>query len=309
MPPHLRPEASVHDREPPLHTDRPTLLLGMIGFSREQERAVDHLLRRPASGTGTVRWRLGDLREADAWWANGARTRLLADGSLRIAPGDPRGRSMRLGLHEVDRPIAFAEPLACPEIEPACSFRLDDPASMEAVLVLMQTRWLAPTVARLWLAGRLVANGHALTHRIYHLELAGRLLAVVDRLGSVGIAPGAKIQDLERAAWLPRPASGHGVPPAFHQATLSELAWSYALRARGELLPARYRTARIHFRHPPEVPRRLLREEHLLAMRELAARPSAFGELQARTRLGAAQLARTLSALHLAGSITTEVRA
>jgi hypothetical protein len=201
----------------------------------------------------------------------------------------------------VDRPVAFAEPLANPDLEPACSFRLGDPASIDALLALMQGRWLAATAARLWLAGRLVSS--ELSQRVYHLETRGRLLAVVDRTGSVGFAPGVTVQELEEASWLPRPASANHVPPSFHQVPLSELVWSYALRANSELLPARYRTARIHVRRPPDVPEHLLREEHLLAMRELAARPSAFGELQARTRMGAAQLSRTLSALHLAGSI------
>jgi hypothetical protein len=210
----------------------------MIGFSRGQELALDQLLRRrPAPA---VHWRVGRLQDADAWWANGARTQVLGDGSLRVAPGEPGGGAVRLSLLEVNRPLAFAEPLAHPDFEPALSFRFTDRASIHSLLDVMQTRWLAATAARLWLAARLAATQHELTHPVYHVASRGRLLAVIDRSGDVGIAPGLTVPDMEDASWVPRPLAARFFPPSFHRTTIAELVRSHALR----VLPAKPSTSR-----------------------------------------------------------------
>ena len=86
-------------------------------------------------------WRIGERPEADAWWANGQRAQLLDDDSLRIASGVPGEPPVRLSLADVKRPIAFSEPLADPDFEPAYRFRLDEPATMAALLSLIQTQW------------------------------------------------------------------------------------------------------------------------------------------------------------------------
>jgi hypothetical protein len=225
----------VQDQQQPVPRDAPTLILGMIGFSRKQEQAVEQVLAGRADRA--VRWRIGGMLDADAWWANGARTQLLADGSLRVAPGEPDGRPVRLSLPQVDRPLAFAEPLASREFEPALSFRFSDPASIQSVLTVMQTRWLAATAAHLWLASRLVATGRDLTHPVYHLESRGRLLAVINRSGDVGLMPVLTVEDLEDASWVGRPAAAKFLPPTFHRTTVAELVGRHALRTRAEVCP------------------------------------------------------------------------
>ena len=288
--------------EPQYPLDAPTLIVGLLGFSREQELAVaDFLARRLDS---LVAWRTGSPAQADALWVHGARAQLLPDGSLRVAAGQPNGRSVRLSLQDVQRPVAFSEPLASREIEPACSFDIDDPASVSAVLTLMEDKWLAPLAARLWLAGYLVEKNESLAHRVYHLVRGGRLLAVVDRTGDAGIAPDVALEDLEQATWLPRPSTAAFVPPSFQPRSISELVWIYAGRTQVDLLPARYRERPIYFRRTPKVPQRLLGDDHLLLIRELLAGPLHFPELQQRTGMGDEALARSLAALYLAGSIT-----
>lgn len=281
--------------------EAPTLILGWVGFTRAQEEILGRLLAQRRESA--VPWRTGSLPEADAWCVNGARTQLLGDGSLRVGPGEAGSRSVRLSLDEVDRPIAFSEPLASRDFEPAYSFRME-PRSLQAMLELFHTRWLAGKAARLWLAARLVDAEHTLTHRVYHLTQNGRLVATIDRTGEVGLMPGLTVTDLGEAAWLARPSSAACIPPSFHRITISELVWSYALRTEADLLPTRYRSARIYFRRPPRVAQRLIQDDHLLVMRELVLRAASFEDLLQRSALSPVRLARSLAALYLAGSIT-----
>jgi hypothetical protein len=120
--------------------ERAMLTLGLAGFSVEQEQGIAGVLA-DCSGPH-LEWRLANMGDADAWWANGSRTQLLKDGSVRIGSGVVGGRSVRLTLGQVDRPIAFSEPLACGEFDPAWRFDLSDPASMRRVICAME-RWLS----------------------------------------------------------------------------------------------------------------------------------------------------------------------
>lgn len=278
----------------------------MIGFARAQEDRIEEALA--SRGDAAVRWRRGEPSQADAWWVCGTRTRPLADGSLRIAPSEPGGRAVRLALPQVSRPIAFAEPLARRDFEPAYSFALDDPASMAAVLEVMETKWLASTAVRRWLAGRLIAAEDALTHRIYHLLRGDALLGVVDRAEAIGWSPEATIADLAEASWIGLPPNARDIPQSFQRATISDLVWDYVLRAEFDLLPARYRSDRIYFRRPPRVAPGQIGDEHVRVMRELAVRAASFDELLERTGFGPDPLARALAALYFTGSITSNPR-
>lgn len=282
---------------------RPTLILGLIGFTRDAAAEVQSVLaaREPPA----VQWRIGELAEADAWWACGARVQLLGDGSLRIGPGQPGGRSVRLSLAQVQRPVAFSHPVASRDFEPTYTFRTEDPASMAAMLSTMEAQWLAGTAARLWIAARLVEAEGALSQRIYHVVGGGRLLAVIDRSGEIGLLPGVTAEQLDRGQWLARPSSAAYIPVNFQRTTISEVLWSFALRTQDDLLPAHYRSKPLYYRRPPKLDQRLLGDEHLLVMRELFLSPGRFDELQQRTGLSAERLARALAALYLTGSITS----
>lgn len=282
---------------------RPTLILGLIGFTRDAAAEVQRVLA--AREAPAVQWRTGELAEADAWWACGARVQLLGDGSVRIGPGEPGGRSVRLSLAQVERPVAFSQPVASRDFEPTYTFRTDDPASMAAMLSTMESQWLATTAARLWIAARLVEAEGALSQRIYHVVGGGRLLAVIDRTGEIGLAPGVTAEQLDRGQWLARPLAAAYIPANFQRTTISEVLWSFALRTQEDLLPPRYRSKPLYYRRPPKLDQRLLGDEHLLVMRELFLSPAHFDDLQQRTGLAAPRLARALTALYLTGSITS----
>lgn len=286
--------------------DSPTLILGVVGFSRAQELVIARLLADRADAA--VGWRIGALSRADAWWANGATTQPLDDGGLCIEPGEPGGSAVRLAPGDFTRPIAFSAPLASRDFEPAYSFRIDDPASMTTVLDVMQTRWLAGTAVRLRLAGRLIAAEHSLAGQDHELVAGGRLLAVVLRTGDVALMPGLTVAELDDASWRSGPAAAAFIPPSFQRTTISELVWSFALRSEADLLPARYRSSPIYFRRPPKVAHALVGDEHLRVSRELALGPASFAELEDRTGLESTTLARALAALYLSGSITSNPR-
>ena len=299
---HHKPDNAV-PLEQDIREEAPTLILGLMGFSREQHTLLASLL--PERSESPVKWRAGSLAAADAWIANGARIQILGDGSLRIGSGEAGSRSVRLALDEVDRPIAFSEPLASRDFEPALSFRADQVHSLDAVLETFHTRWLASKAACLWLGSRLVWAQHTLTQPVYHLTQNGRLLAAIHRTGEVGLMPGVGVAELRAATWDGRPSSAAYIPQAFHRTTISELVWTYAVRAEADLLPARYRSARIHFRRPPKVAQRLIHDDHLSVMQQLVPGAACFDELRDRMDLGSIRLARTLAALYLAGSVTT----
>jgi hypothetical protein len=282
--------------------ERATLTLGLIGFSVEQARCITSVLA-DCSGAHLA-WRLADMSDADAWWANGSRTQLLKDGSVRIGSGVAGGRSVRLTLSQIDRPIAFSEPLACGEFDPAWRFDLSDPGSMRRTVCAME-RWLSVTAVQLRLGAMLVAADHPPTSRVYHVAAGERLLAVIDRAGEVGVTPSAMPADLADAVCVARPASAGFMPENFLRTTMAELVWRYALRSADDLLPARYRHGRIYFRRPPKIPPRLLGDVHLAIMRELARGHASFDELQHRTGLAAHALSHALGALFLTGAITS----
>jgi hypothetical protein len=172
---------------------------------------------------------LGNASEADAWWAYGSRAQLLSDGSLRFGSGVAGGRSVRLTLDQVDRPIAVSEPLACPAFEPAWRFTLNELASMRRTLDNMEA-WLSPTVVQLRLAAMLVEQETRMSSRFYHVVAGAKLVAVVDRMGAVGVAPNVAPADLLTAVCVARPASAGFIPETFVRSTIWELVWRYATK-------------------------------------------------------------------------------
>jgi hypothetical protein len=280
----------------------PVLRLGLAGFTSEQQQQLGSMLNRAVSGG--LAWDLGGFSEADAWWINGARTQLLADGTLRVASGVPGGRSTQLNLQDIDRPVAFAHPLAPRNFEPAFSFDPGSKASVEQVLVRMEG-WLRPAVAQYCLASQIIEQESVLGPGTYHVSAGGKLLAVVNLRGDVGVLPTAEPSEFEDALWNLRPASAGMVPETFVRTSLSHLMWQYAVRTTRDLLPKRYRTEPLYFRRPPRLPQRMIKDAHLLLLRELAGAPGSFAELEQRTGLKEESLAQPLAALYLVGSITS----
>ncbi|AMO23706.1 hypothetical protein GCM10027034_36880 [Ramlibacter solisilvae] len=252
-------------------------------------------------------WNICSFTEADAWWINGANVRALPDGNLRVAPGVPTEKALRLDLAEVDRPIAFATPLA-PDFEPHWRFNPLSPASIEGALLQFET-WLGQRRAQFVLGAVIAGNIDRMRGGVYHVNLQGRLLAVIDlNQGKAAFFPKVHPETLWEADWNRRPAAAHALPENFVQTTPAELAWTYAQHTGRNVIPAKYRQLTIYYRRVPRVPLRLLRDSQLLILCELSAHPADLDELERRTALPRLRLERDLACLYYAGAVTTQRR-
>ena len=279
----------------------PVLRLGLAGFAVQQVAELDAMLRQSAPGRHV--WQFGPFTEADAWWLNGARTQQVSNSTIRILPAIPTERSLQLNLQEVDRPLGFALPLAFTPSHHSYSF---DPASVASISAVLEKfeGWLQPAAAQFSLAARIIEQEGVLGIGMYHVMHNGRLLAVVDMQGDIGVFPSAGPADFDDGMWVRQPTRTE-IPDSFVRTTLSELMWQYAVRTTRDLLPKRYRTGILYFRRPPRLPQRLMSDAHLLLMRELAAASATFADLQQRTGMPAIALAKALAALYLVGTITS----
>lgn len=286
-----------------MSTEFPVLRLGLAGFSTAQVEELSASLYMASSGS----WEIGEFATADAWWLNGARVQLLPDNIVRVAAGEAGGRSLHLALQDVDRPLAFAQPLTVPGLEPLCTFDTHSVVSMAAVLERFDA-WLGPVVAQFCLASSILDQETVLGPGIHHVIANGKLIAVVNLRGETGVLPTAGPVDFEDGMWRRIPSLSGTIPEHFVRCSLSYLMWRYALRTSRDILPKRYRTSPIYFRRPPRLPHRLLTDSHLLLLRELAARGGSFASLQQRTGMDGARLAHDLAALYVVGAITTDPR-
>lgn len=282
--------------------EQPILWLGMTGFAPQQRAVLEASLVRPPR---FPRWRICAFGDADAWWVNGAKVRLMPDGNLKVAAGLPTEHALNLNLSEIDRPVAFAAPLACPEFEPRYAFDPVSEPSIGAVLLQFES-WLWLVRAQFVLGAQIIRRGPALRHGIYHVSHGGKLLAVLDfRYGKAAISPRAHPVDLWQAQWDKRPAGAGGLPESFVHLTPGQLAWVYVRRTDRDMLPPRYRTETIYFRHVPGVPLRWLRDSQLMLLRELSAEPGTMEALRQRTGLPVSHAEHDLTCLYYAGAITT----
>lgn len=279
----------------------PVFRLGLAGFSAQQEAELTTVL---ASGApGAMVWEPALMADCDAWWVNGAKVQWLGNETVMVPAGHAAGRSLRLRLPEVERPVAYSMPLACAEFQPVYSFQAASRRSMDAVLEKFEA-WLSPLAAQFCLASHIVEHETALRSGTFHVRLNGALLAVVNIPGEIAVLPTAGPADFEEAVWS-RQRPGIEVPENFMRTTVSQLMWQYAVRTQRDVLPRHYRTGTLYYRRPPRVPQREVLDSHLLLMRELACAPTSFEVLQERCGLDPGQLARDLAALYFVGSITS----
>src|SRR4051812_38830957 len=110
----------------------PLLALGASGFAPTQRQTIEAALAR--AGSPVARWRLQPFAEGDAWFLNGRRTQLLRGGNVRVGAGLPTEHALHFDLRDVDRPVAFAQPVAAPDFQPHCDFVLEQESSIHAVL-------------------------------------------------------------------------------------------------------------------------------------------------------------------------------
>ena len=283
--------------------DLPVMGMGLIGFGPQQQAYLSNILKARAK---TLRWEPRGYLEADALWINGERVQALGGGLIRVPSQMPTSGAVRLNLQETDRPVAFASPLAA-GFEFPHVFDPFSPDSVAAILSQFESALHLPT-ALLALAATVCELDGTPPSPVYHLVLQGKLIAVINLRGEVGLAPGTSAADVETADWHGMPAAAGDVPQTFQCTSIAEVMWQYAARAPRDVLPDRYRTKPIYFRHAPTVRQALINDSHLVVARELALKPQRFAELLKNTGLGDVELARALAALYYVGSITSDAK-
>ena len=281
--------------------EQPILWLGMASFPAAQRVGLEALLTRSEA---SPHWHPGPFGEADAWWVNGAKVRVLANGNLSVAPGLPTEHRLNLNLEDVDRPIAFAAPIPA-GFEPRCAFDPDSKASVDAALLQFDT-WLRLLRSQFVLGKQLIERKQDLGRNVFHLTRQSSLLAVVDLHDrKVALAPAAHPSDLWQAHWHRRPAGAHDTPCDFVSCTPSQVAWTYVRRTQRDMLPPHYRVEPVFYRRVPAVPVRWLHDSHLILLRELSAEPGTLESLAVRTGLTPKVLDMDLACLYYAGAVTT----
>jgi hypothetical protein len=274
----------------------------MAGFSPEQRSVLEASLAR---SPGSPVWRTCAFGDADAWFVNGRNVRVMPDGNLKVAAGLPTERALNLNLGEVDRPLAFALPLASTDFEPRCTFNPASPPSIQAVLLQFEV-WLRPLRSRFILGAQIVDLPPGQRKGVYHVSHGGRLLAVLDLDGGrCAVSSAATPAELLEASWSKRPGAAAGLPVGFLVTTPAQLAWTYVHRTDRDLLPPRYTTDPIYYRRVPRVPVRWLHDSQLMLLRDLSVEPGSLNELRQRTGLPLKHLKQDLTCLYYAGAITT----
>ena len=281
----------------------PVLRLGLAGYTEAQQKTAAEAVA--GAGSGRARWELAAFADADAWWLEGSRTLLMANEHLRVQPAVPSGRSIQLALADVDRPVAFSQPITAPGFKPAVTFNLGDRNAAVAVLGQF-AGWLQTLLSQFALASSIAEQQPNLNAGSWEVIRDSQLLAVVDLKLGAGIMPGVGASQFAEASWCIRDHGGVTIPANYPRASVSQVMWQYAQRTERDLLPPHYRQQKLYFRRPPRLAQKQLKDAHLLVMRELVSHPGMnFNGLQQATGMGEAQLARVLSALYVVGSITS----
>jgi hypothetical protein len=277
----------------------PVFLLGLGGFSPGQQRLFGDVLQ---SASGPTQWVGSEMAGADAWWVNGARLQMIGEQTVRVGAGSPTERSLQLYMPDIDRPVAFSQPISCPEFQPALTFNPESHASMNRVLEKFDAS-LSALTAQFCLASHIVEHQTALGTGLFDVSVNGSLVAVVDMKGDIGVLPNVGPADLEQSFWRRR-GDPLPIPQQFVRTSLSQLIWQYAVRTQRDILPRHYRAGSLYFRRPPRLPQRMLKDSHLLLLRELALEPMGFEALMQHTGMADAALSRALAALYFVGAVT-----
>ena len=275
------------------------LRMGLMGFSAEEVLAA--LLR---TRSALLKWEVSGIEEADALWVNGASVAMVSNDVVRVKGRTPQA-DVLLDLKHLARPTAFTTPIADERVRPPVTFDSGSASSVDNVLRRAETV-LQPLVMQLALAAQMAGRLGELTSETYHVVRGGKLVAVVNVGGSIGIDLALTPQHIQESTWKGLPAAAGEIPPSFFTTTYAEVLWVYVGRVETDLLPRRYRSARLYFRAIPRVSQRHIFNTHYQVLSELASGPQTFKRLQQRIGLRKEVLANALSMLYHAGSITTD---
>lgn len=284
-----------------VRAERPILWLGLAGFDAD-ERA---LISNTAEGhRGPVQWRLSAFQDADAWLVKGTKVATADASTIRVSPGIPTERAIKLGLADVNRPISFSTPLP-DAFEPLSSFDLRKAGTLARTLDHFAI-WLTPRRVQFELGRLILSRGSTLRHRVFHLIGDSRLLAVANfRTGRVALAPDLEQYQVATAEWVGRPASAGDLPSAFVPTTVSQLSWTYVRHSEENILPTRYLGSPIYYRGVPKVPIQWISDSQLTLLRELHTEPATLMDLRVRTGMSLEQVRLDLACLFVACAITS----
>lgn len=277
----------------------PKLRMGLIGF------ADDEFLARVLRTRVTVPWEKWPPIDADALWINGSSAQVLDNGMVRVVTSDFPPVSTTLDPGSIQKPYWFSLPLADPALRAPAVFNPQNAASIDNALRTAE-KLLLPLALQLAVAGKLIASVRRLASPAYELWLEGELVGLVNVAHWIALHPRLRPHDIGEAECVPRSERVPGLPLGFMRLGFAEAVWVYAKRTRLELLPDRYLTLPLLFRAVPKIRRRLLGDVDLLVLSELMAAPLTLDKLQESTRLRPEILLQALTALYLAGSITTD---
>lgn len=270
-----------------------------MGFSAEEYLAA--LLR---TRSALLKWEVSSIEIADALWVNGEHVAMVSHDLVRVS-GSESQPEVLLDLKHLARPTAFTTPIADERIRPPVTFDSRSAPSVDKVLRRAETV-LQPLVMQLAVAAQMAERLHELTSETYHLVRGGKLVAVVNVGGPIGIDLALTPLHVEESVWKGLPAAAGEIPSSFFSTSFSEVLWLYVSRVETDLLPRRYRTAKLYFRAIPRIPQRHITNTHYQILSELASEPQNFRRLQHSLGLRKDALANALSMLYYAGSITTD---
>lgn len=277
----------------------PRLRMGLMGFSAEDVLAA--LLR---TRSALLEWEVSGIEEADALWVNGESVAMVSHDIVRVKGRTPQA-DVLLDLKHLARPTAFTTPIADERVRPPVTFDSGSMASVDNVLRRAETV-LQPLVMQLALAAQMAQRLGELTSETYHVVRGGKLVAVVNVGGSIGIDLALTPMHIQESTWKGLPAAAGEIPSSFFTTTYAEVLWVYVGRVETDLLPRRYRSARLYFRAIPRVSQRHITNTHYQILSELASEPQTFKRLQEAIGLRKEVLANALAMLYHAGSITTD---
>lgn len=277
----------------------PRLRMGLIGFADED--FLGTVLRTRV----TVPWEKWAAIDADALWINGSGAQLLDNGMVRVVTTDFPPVSTTLDLESIQRPHWFSLPLGDPSLRVGATFDPRDARSIDQALREAE-KVLLPLAVQLAVAGKLIDQADRLAHPTYELRQGDQLVGVVNVARWVALHPRARPHEIGEAECIPHEQKVAGFPFGYDRIGFAEMMWLYAKRVRLELLPEKYRTMPILFRAVPKIRRRLLGDVDLLVLSDLMAAPQTLARLRESTGLRPEVLEQALTALYLAGSITTD---
>lgn len=278
--------------------DKPCLRMALVGFPDRYPLAALVEQRQVL-----LPWQVADASVADARWVCGA-TAQAAGSQVRVP--DAAEGFVTLDRRIPSRLTFFSLPVADARIRPPYTFDPHSEASVEYAFRQAEAM-LRPLAMELLLSHQLAERMPELRVRRYELSRRGKLVALVDLGGAVGINPRLTTYDVERADWR---ALRHapGIPSEFHATTFAEMFSGYLDRIGVDLLPERYRVFPIYLRSGVRVPPKAVQRVHADILTELSVEPFTFEELQFRRRVPEDALARALAVLFYAGAITTNPR-